>query len=183
MGLFPLQESYTLGLAITLVLFCLLFIYKATKKTNTAPEASGGWPILGHLNLLNGSSELPHLALASMADQYGPIFTIRLGVRRVLVVSNWEIAKEIFTTHDLIVSNRPKYIAAKILGYNYASVSFAPYGPYWLGIRKIISTELVSGNRVEKLKFVRVFELETPSKTYSSFGRRRGMGKGKCWWR
>ncbi|KAI3761929.1 hypothetical protein L1987_52352 [Smallanthus sonchifolius] len=182
MGLFPLQDSYTLvieGLAITLALCFLLFIYKATKKTNTAPEASGGWPILGHFNLLSGSSDLPHLALASMADRCGPIFTVRLGVRRVLVVSNWEIAKEIFTTHDLIVSNRPKYIAAKILGYNYSSVSFAPYGPYWLGIRKIISTELLSSSRLEKLKYVRVFELENSIKNIFKLWKEKRDGKGK----
>ncbi|KAI3776924.1 hypothetical protein L1987_46715 [Smallanthus sonchifolius] len=75
MGLFPLQDSYTLvieGLVITLALYCLLFIYKATKKTATAPEASGAWPIIGHFNLLSGSSDLPHLALASMADRCDP---------------------------------------------------------------------------------------------------------------
>ncbi|KAI3776925.1 hypothetical protein L1987_46716 [Smallanthus sonchifolius] len=53
MGLFPLQESYTLvveGLAITLALLWLLFIYKATKKTNTAPEASGASQVASGLD-------------------------------------------------------------------------------------------------------------------------------------
>ncbi|KAK1408622.1 hypothetical protein QVD17_40552 [Tagetes erecta] len=183
MNLFPLQESYTLVikvLATTIVLIsCLLFIYKTKKKVPTAPEASGAWPIIGHLSLLSGSSGLPHLALASMADRFGPIFTVRLGVRKVLVVSNREIAKEIFTTHDLIVSNRPKYLAAEILGHNYASFSFSPYGPYWLGIRKLISTELMSSSRLDKLKFVRVSELENSIKTILNLWKERKNNEGK----
>ncbi|KAL8199468.1 hypothetical protein R6Q57_013036 [Mikania cordata] len=104
MGLFAFQDSYTLvfeGLAITLALYSLLslIIYKTTKNTCTAPKASGAWPITGHLNLLSGSSDLPLLALASLADRCGPIFTVWLGLRIILVVSNWKIAKEIFDHH------------------------------------------------------------------------------------
>nr|XP_043637070.1 cytochrome P450 CYP82D47-like [Erigeron canadensis] len=160
---FPLLENHTIileALAVIIVIYYLSNIYQNTKKPISAPEASGAWPILGHFKLFNGSSGLPHVAFASMADKYGPIFTVRLGVRRVMLVSDWAIAKEIFTTHDVIVSYRPKYLAAKILGHNYASFTFAPYGPYWRGIRKIISLELLSSSQLEKLKYVRVDELE-----------------------
>ncbi|KAI3684781.1 hypothetical protein L6452_34007 [Arctium lappa] len=186
MDLYPFQENYSLiileGLAITLLLYCLSFIYNktTTTTTTTAPEASGAWPIIGHFNLFGASSNLPHLALASMADRYGPIFTVRLGIRRVLVVSSPEIAKEIFTTHDVIVSDRPKYLAAKILGHNYASLSFAPYGPYWSGMRKIISQELLSSSRLEKLKFVQVFELENSIKNMLELWREKRDADGKA---
>lgn len=183
MDLFLLQENYSIiilaALAITLVLlYCLSFI-SYNKTTTSAPEASGAWPIIGHFKIFEASSDLPHLALASMADRYGPIFTIRLGIRRVLVVSSWEIAKEIFTTHDVIVSNRPKYLATKILGHNYASFSFAPYGPYWRGMRKIISLELLSSSRLEKLKSVQVFELETSIKDMIELWREKRDEEGK----
>ncbi|KAI3684785.1 hypothetical protein L6452_34011 [Arctium lappa] len=182
MDLIPLQENYNLiipeVLAITLLLYCLSFIYNKT-TTTSAPEASGAWPIIGHYKLFGASSNLPHLALASMADRYGPIFTVRLGIRRVLVVSSREIAKEIFTTHDVFVSDRPKYLAAKILGHNYASFAFAPYGSYWNGMRKIISLELLSRNRLEKLKFVQVFELENSIKNMLDLWREKRDGDGK----
>ncbi|KAM0012021.1 putative cytochrome P450 [Helianthus debilis subsp. tardiflorus] len=117
MDLSNLQDNYKLILetfAIILVLYCLSFLYKTT--TNP-PEASGAWPIIGHYKVFRGS-DLPHVPLSSMADRYGPIFTVRLGIRKVLVVSSWDIVKDIFTTHDLLVSNRPNYIATKILGHN-----------------------------------------------------------------
>ncbi|KVH98336.1 hypothetical protein Ccrd_023410 [Cynara cardunculus var. scolymus] len=181
---FPLQENYGLiileALAITLLLYILSFRFICNKTTTTVPEASGAWPIIGHFNLFGASSSLPHLALASMADRYGPIFTVRLGIRRVLVVSSWEIAKEIFTTHDVIVSNRPKYLAAKVLGHNYASFSFAPYGPYWREIRKIVSMELLSSSRLEKLKFIQVFELENSINNMLELWREKRDANGKA---
>ncbi|MFS7952344.1 putative cytochrome P450 [Helianthus anomalus] len=117
MDLSNLQDNYKLILetiAIILVLYCLSFLYKTT--TNP-PEASGAWPLIGHYKVFSGS-DLPHVPLSSMADRYEPIFTVRLGIRKVLVVSSWEIVKDIFTTHDLNVSNRPNYIATNILGHN-----------------------------------------------------------------
>ncbi|PWA42630.1 flavone 6-hydroxylase [Artemisia annua] len=96
-----------------------------------------------------------------------------------MLVSNWEIAKEIFTTHDVNVSYRPKYLAAKILGHNYASFTFAPYGPYWRGIRKIISLELFSSSRLEKFKYVREFELENSIKNILDLWREKRDVDGK----
>ncbi|KAJ0829120.1 putative protopine 6-monooxygenase [Helianthus debilis subsp. tardiflorus] len=65
------------------------------------PEAAGSWAIIGHLHHLAGS-QVPHKLLGSMADKFGPIFTFKLGVNRVLVVSNSEMAKECLTTNDRV---------------------------------------------------------------------------------
>ncbi|KAL9450969.1 hypothetical protein AB3S75_012671 [Citrus x aurantiifolia] len=96
-----------------------------------------------------------------MADKYGPIFTIRMGINRALVVSNWEIAKECLTTHDKVFANRPKTLAMEILGYNFSMFGFSPYGSYWRETRKIATLELLSNHRLEKLKNVREYELKT----------------------
>ena len=90
-----------------------------------------------------------------MADKYGPIFTIWLGVHRTLVVSSWEIAKECFTTNDKAFANRPKALALELLGYNYAMFGFSPYGPYWRQVRKMAMLEVLSNHRLEMLKHIR----------------------------
>ncbi|KAK2969401.1 hypothetical protein RJ640_020344 [Escallonia rubra] len=110
--------------------------------------------------IIKSTCSLPHITLGAMADKYGPIFTIRLGVQRALVVSNWEIAKELHTSCDVVISSRPKFRAAKHLAYNYAMFGFSPYGPYWRELRKITSIELLSSHRLELLKHVRVSETE-----------------------
>ncbi|KAF2286734.1 hypothetical protein GH714_026566 [Hevea brasiliensis] len=58
-------------------------------------------------------------------------------------------------------STRPSSIASKYLGYNGAMFGLSPYGPYWRDIRKLAILELLSNNRLEKLKHVRVSEVET----------------------
>ncbi|XP_042483981.1 cytochrome P450 CYP82D47-like [Macadamia integrifolia] len=131
-----------------------------SSSRRSAPEAAGAWPIIGHLHLLGGSS-IPHITLGGMADKYGPAFTIRLGIRRVLVVSSSEVAKECFTTYDKALSNRPKAVAIKVMGYNYAMFGFSHYGPYWRELRKITMLELLSNRRLETFKHVRASEVET----------------------
>ncbi|XP_023772884.1 cytochrome P450 CYP82D47 [Lactuca sativa] len=132
-------------------------------KNRKAPEAKGKWPVVGHLHLLGGP-EPHHITLANMADKYGPIFTIKLGVHNALVVSNSEIAKECFTKNDKAFSSRPKLLAVELMGYNYAIFALAPYGAYWRQVRKIIMLEVLSTRRVEMLGPVRSAELRESMK-------------------
>ncbi|KAL5844998.1 hypothetical protein ACOSQ4_010956 [Xanthoceras sorbifolium] len=137
--------------ASSLFVYCLLRIL--SRKTR------GAWPFLGHLPLLGGQQP-PHVTLGDMADKYGPIFSIKMGVYRTIVVSNWEMAKECLTTNDKVFANRPKMLIAEVMGYNYAMVGFSPYGPYWRQVRKIAVLELLSNHRVQMFKHVRETEVK-----------------------
>ncbi|KAJ4714985.1 Cytochrome P450 [Melia azedarach] len=64
-----------------------------------------------------------------MADNYGPIFTIRLGFLHKTTIA-----------------------ASELLGYNYAIFGFAPYGPYWREMHKITTVELLSNYRLDMFK-------------------------------
>lgn len=64
--------------------------------------------------LLFGGPEPTHRILGNMADKYGPIFTMKMGVNRALVVSNSEITKECFTTNDKALASRPRRMAMEI---------------------------------------------------------------------
>nr|KAJ0214589.1 hypothetical protein LSAT_V11C400205200 [Lactuca sativa] len=87
-------------------------------------------------------SELPQKVLGAMAEIYGPIFSIKLGVHRALVISSGEIAKDFYTTNDKVFVSRPKSMAVVLMGYNYAMFGLAPYGDYWRQVRKIIMLEV-----------------------------------------
>ncbi|KAL9992085.1 putative protopine 6-monooxygenase [Helianthus debilis subsp. tardiflorus] len=109
-------------------------------KKRAAPQEKGAWPIIGHLHLLGGNRP-PQELLGDMADKYGPIFTIKLGVHQVLVVSSasGEVAKECFTTNDKAFASLPKSKAVEIMAYNYAMIGLAPYGDYcWNFINNIM---------------------------------------------
>lgn len=62
---------------------------------NLPPEIPGAYFPIGHLHLFIGKTPLA-LILANLADKYGHIFTIRLGIHRAIIVSNWEIVKRMF---------------------------------------------------------------------------------------
>ncbi|MFQ6642101.1 hypothetical protein Gotur_017320 [Gossypium turneri] len=142
-----------------------LFSFLSISRRNTnskkiAPEAGRAWPTLAHLPILGGPQP-PHISLGTMADKYGRMFTIKLGVRRALVVSSWEIAKECLTIHDKAFATRPKAVAQELLSYNHAMIATAPYGPYWRQMRKFATIELLSNHRLNLLKHVRESEVKT----------------------
>jgi hypothetical protein len=128
---------------------------------------------------LLGGTQPPHITLGAMANEYGPIFTIKLGLHRALVLSSWEMAKECFTTNDLAVSSRPKLVAAEHMGYNYAMLGFSPHGPYWRELRKITTLELLSNCRLEQLSYVRVSEVETSLKEVYKLWTKKKNGSGQ----
>ncbi|WJX70408.1 hypothetical protein P8452_54524 [Trifolium repens] len=148
---------------IPICLFLFIFSKIAYRKNKEAPIAEGAWPILGHLSLFRGT-QLPHRVLGTLADKYGPIFTIKLGSKHALVINNWEMAKECFTTNDMVVSSRPKLVATEHLAYKGAMFGIAPYGPYWREIRKITTLEVFSNRRVEQQQHVRVSEVQASIK-------------------
>ncbi|PIA52419.1 hypothetical protein AQUCO_01000351v1 [Aquilegia coerulea] len=123
----------------------------------------GAWPLLGHLPMLS-EPRLPHITLGALADKYGPVFTVRLGLHKAIVINSWEVAKECFTTNDKLFATRPSSVAVKTMGYNYAVFAFGPYGPYWREARKMAILELLSNHRLELLKHVRISEVSTSMK-------------------
>ncbi|KAK1433526.1 hypothetical protein QVD17_10437 [Tagetes erecta] len=153
----------TLAAIFFVTIILVLHILNRKRVNREPPKAKGAWPIIGHLHFLGGS-RLPHRVLSDMADRYGPIFTMKLGVHKVLVVSNGEIAKECYTTNDKIFASRPKSTAAEIMGYNYALVGLSSYGDYWRNMRKMLTLEVFSQRRVQMLEHVRVSELKASMK-------------------
>ncbi|OAY50850.1 cytochrome P450 CYP82D47 [Manihot esculenta] len=157
------------AISTLVILICSLIFWISRRisrtrgKKKAAPEAEGGWPLIGHLHHLGGQQP-PHIVLGNMADKYGPIFTIKMGMYRALVVSNWEIAKECLTINDKAFANRPKTLATDLLTYDGAMIGFVSYGNYWRQMRKIATIELLSNHRLEKLKHVRESEVRTALK-------------------
>ncbi|KAL1318076.1 cytochrome P450 82A3 [Arachis hypogaea] len=150
-------------LSLTILLCFLLFHCSKVCPMKEPPLVAGALPILGHLLLFHGSQPL-HITLGAMADKYGPLFTIKLGSTKIVVLSNSEMAKECFTKNDKAASSRPKLIAIENLSYNQAMFGFASYDLYWREMRKIVTSELLSNRRMELLRDVRVSEVQASTK-------------------
>uniref|UniRef100_A0A6V7QSU9 Premnaspirodiene oxygenase-like n=1 Tax=Ananas comosus var. bracteatus TaxID=296719 RepID=A0A6V7QSU9_ANACO len=102
---------------------------------------------------------LPHITLRNLSKIYGPLMHLKLGEVSTVVVTSREIARELFTTHDLKFASRPNIIAADIAIYGGMDILFAPYGAYWRQIRKICVMEILSAKRVLSFRHVREEEV------------------------
>ncbi|KAE8651314.1 cytochrome P450 CYP82D47 [Cucumis sativus] len=162
----PLLLISSSNFALPAILFTLLFFLYALfasfihgRRNRLPPQPDGAWPVIGHLPLLTGK-ELLHNTLGKFADNYGPIFMLRFGTKKTLIVSGWEVAKECFTTNDKIFASRPKFAAAQLLGYNYAMFGTSPYGSHWRHIRKIVMLELLANHRMNRLQHIPRLEVQ-----------------------
>ncbi|KAK4268008.1 hypothetical protein QN277_024716 [Acacia crassicarpa] len=136
--------------------FLLLIYYKRSNSKKTLPLPPGPWklPLIGNMHQIVGS--LPHHSFRNLANKYGPLMHLQLGETSNVIVSSSEIAKEIFTTHDLIFSGRPDILAAKIITYNNLDIGFSRrIGNHWRNLRKICTLELLTAKRVRSLRFIR----------------------------
>ncbi|KAK7351675.1 hypothetical protein VNO77_11287 [Canavalia gladiata] len=161
-----MDTATVFGVVSLLLISYYVYLKKRCRASHACkpPLAAGGWPLIGHLHLLGGSAKLPYEALGALADKYGPIFSIRIGVHPAVVVSSWELAKECFTTLDVFLSSRPKSTAAKILGYNYANFGFSPYGDFWREMHKITVSKLLSPRQFKLLRDTRDSEVQSSLK-------------------
>ncbi|XP_071714099.1 LOW QUALITY PROTEIN: xanthotoxin 5-hydroxylase CYP82C4-like [Rutidosis leptorrhynchoides] len=151
---------------VVLVIFILTYTYyKIRNKNNTKkvvnlkpPVPSGSLPFIGHLHFLRGQAPLARI-LGKIADDYGPIYSLRLGSRQALVVSSWQMVKECFTTNDKNFATRPYSAVSRHMVYDNTGFALAPYGPYWREMRKLVSSELFTSQRVEKFCHIRNSEV------------------------
>ncbi|KAL0377855.1 UNVERIFIED_CONTAM: cytochrome [Sesamum radiatum] len=130
-----------------LALFFIFLILKYLSGENyrLPPTPAPALPIIGHLHLLT-----PPLSrtLQRFSQTHGPIFSLKLGFRRVVVVSSPELVEECFTTNDITLSNRPRILADKYVGYNHSTTVGANYGDLWRGLRRLGAQEVLSSARV-----------------------------------
>ncbi|XP_038899745.1 cytochrome P450 CYP82D47-like [Benincasa hispida] len=155
-------ETISFVAVLFLLLLSSFFLFKraTAHKRKEPPEVTGGWPIIGHLQLLKANnSQLPHETLGSLADKYGPIFRIRIGAQPTLIISSSELAKQCHTTLDSIVSSRPKNVGGKLLGYNYAAFGTRAYDSFYRSMRKIVVSEVLSNRCLELQRDVKVCEV------------------------
>ncbi|KAL2520415.1 Cytochrome [Forsythia ovata] len=152
--------------------FIINLLLKGWKKSNSLdkqkklPPSPWKLPFIGHLHHMMGP--LPHRSLRNLAQKYGPIMHLKLGEVYTIVISSRQIAKDVLTTHDLAISDRPESIGMKILWYDYTDIGFSPYNDYWRQMRKICIVELLSKKNVRSFSYIRLDETSRLIKSIQS---------------
>ena len=100
---------------LVLVAFLLRYCLKRLISGLSKPKSTGKQPVLNsvpsivpilghHLSLLSAPAE----KLQQWAKQYGSVFMIRLGNRRVAMVNSGAAAREIYARHSNALNSRPE---------------------------------------------------------------------------
>ncbi|KAK4416311.1 cytochrome [Sesamum alatum] len=137
---------------VALFFIFLIFKYWSREKYHLPPSPSLPLPVFGHLHLLK---QPLHRTFRRFSQTHGPIFSLKLGVRRVVVVSSPDLVEECFTINDVVFSNRPWFLVDKYVGYDHTTVAFAPYGHQWRGLRRLVAQEVLSPTRINSFSRIR----------------------------
>ncbi|CAD6226274.1 unnamed protein product [Miscanthus lutarioriparius] len=112
------------------------------------PPSPPSLPVLGHLHLLR---KPVHAALARLAARHGPVLSLRLGSRDVVVVTSAARARECFTEHDLCFATRPRFAALDLVTFSGTTLPTCAYGAYWRDLRRVATVHLLSARRVGRM--------------------------------
>ncbi|XAR68564.1 3,9-dihydroxypterocarpan 6A-monooxygenase [Bertholletia excelsa] len=120
------------------------------------PPGPPALPIIGHFYLL---SRPLHQSLYNLSRRHGPLFLLRLGFSRVIIVSSPETARELLQTNEASFSSRAPTESVRMLAYGSKDFAFAPYGPYWKFMKKLCVSQLLGGRTLELLLPIRRQEI------------------------
>ncbi|KAJ4837529.1 hypothetical protein Tsubulata_022423, partial [Turnera subulata] len=145
-------------LSIFIVYILFKFFLNASKKHKiNLPPSPPALPVIGHLHLLKRPI---HRSFENLSQKYGPIFYLKLGVRRAVVVSSPSAVEECFTKNDVVFANRPHTVTGKLLTHNYTTMGSAPYGDLWRNLRRIGAVEIFSATRLNNFLSIRKDEVK-----------------------
>ncbi|KAF2035272.1 putative cytochrome P450 [Setomelanomma holmii] len=98
-------------------------------------------PVLGNLHQMAVAMTDPHLQFEKWAQEYGPIYSLMLGTKTMIILSNDVVIKDLIDKKSAIYSSRPDLYIGKMLSGGLRMVMEA-YGPTWRTQRKLIHNAL-----------------------------------------
>uniref|UniRef100_A0A4W5L304 unspecific monooxygenase n=1 Tax=Hucho hucho TaxID=62062 RepID=A0A4W5L304_9TELE len=90
---------------ITLNLIILIFIINRNTNPKNSPPGPRGLPLLG--NIFNLDLKRPYQTMMEMKDKFGPVFSIQMGLRKIVVLCGYEMVKEALVTQADQFAERP----------------------------------------------------------------------------
>ncbi|KAL0421844.1 UNVERIFIED_CONTAM: 2-methylbutanal oxime monooxygenase [Sesamum latifolium] len=133
-------------LALPIILFFYFQKHKSKHARSLHPPGPPGLPFIGNFHQFD--TQYPHIYLHSLSKLYGPIMSMKLGSRPVVVISSANVVKEIMKSHDLAFSGRPMHVAMHRLSYNGLGMAFISYSDLWKEMRRVLNLHFLSPKQV-----------------------------------
>ncbi|ODV94023.1 hypothetical protein PACTADRAFT_3984 [Pachysolen tannophilus NRRL Y-2460] len=134
-----LGDSFEYVSYAALILFVLFTIYEILqigKRNPRLPPGPPTVPIFG--NFLQIPKKNVHLKFQEWAKTYGPIYSLILGTKVVIVLNSPDAIKELLDKKSTIYSSRPEIYVGQDLISGGLRFVFLPYNDTWRMARKMI---------------------------------------------
>ncbi|XP_073693222.1 cytochrome P450 2K16 [Garra rufa] len=93
-----LQVSSTgMLICVLLLLFAVYLLFFRSQRDENEPPGPKPLPLLGNLLMLDVNK--PYLSLCEMAKQFGPVFTVYFGPKKVVVLAGYKTVKQALVNH------------------------------------------------------------------------------------
>lgn len=147
------MSGVTVAVMVLAVLGSLLWLIKGRlrnpSKLPPLPEVPG-LPVLG--NLLQLKEKKPHKTFAMWAKTYGPIYSIKTGANRIVVLNSAEVAKEAMVTRFQSISTRKLTKALKILTADKCMVATSDYDDFHKTVKRHLLTSVLGPAAQKRLR-------------------------------
>ncbi|KAE8419631.1 cytochrome P450 [Aspergillus pseudocaelatus] len=128
------------GIGFCIILIPLAIIIHDVYLWKCLPPGPSPIPLLG--NKFQIPSKHPWIKFQEWSKIYGPIYTIWLGRRPTVVISDPLIASELLEKRSTKYSTRPRFVTMGEIYWDMASILVQPYGKEWLIRRRLLHSAL-----------------------------------------
>ncbi|KAJ4838697.1 hypothetical protein Tsubulata_003133 [Turnera subulata] len=125
------------------------------------PPGPPGWPIVG--NLFQVILQRRHFIyiVRDLRAKYGPIFTMQMGQRTLVIVTSPELIHEALVQRGPAFASRPADSPLRLVfSVGKCAINSAEYGPLWRTLRRNFVTELINPVRIKQCSWIRKWALE-----------------------
>ncbi|KAF3003711.1 hypothetical protein E8E13_009112 [Curvularia kusanoi] len=112
---------------------------KIGRRPADYPPGPPTLPLIGNLHLM--PKEKGHLQFQKWAEEYGPVYSLILGTKVMIVLSSDQAIKDLLDKRSNIYSSRPDMYMGQVVSGNNRML-LMEYGDTWRMVRKIVHNNL-----------------------------------------
>ncbi|XVF41287.1 hypothetical protein PTKIN_Ptkin01aG0268400 [Pterospermum kingtungense] len=148
---------------VALLVSCLIFFvfFNSKSKRLKLPPGPPGWPVVGNLFQAARCGKPFFEYVDDLRRKYGPIFTLRMGTRTMIILSDAKLCHEALIQKGALFASRPRENPTRnIFSCNKFTVNAAVYGPVWRSLRRNMVQNMLSSSRLKEFRTTREHAME-----------------------
>ncbi|KAI3393066.1 hypothetical protein diail_4775 [Diaporthe ilicicola] len=131
--------AYTIFIPLLIVITIIFQLRNVGRRPKNLPPGPPTMPIIGNMHQI--PHEHPHVQFKKWAEEYGPIYSVILGTKVLIVLSSDQVIKDLLDKRSGIYSSRTDVYLGNVVS-NWLRVVLMKYGEQWRMVRKIMHSVL-----------------------------------------